>query len=151
MFLFKFSGIILIVVACGVAGFLKSFSIKSRYQKLSAFCDGLDLLYEYVELGECELDKAVKNAFYKCDFIHSNNQKTLCKDCDLTCDDVQAINSFFASLGFSSKKAECDRINSCRIMMKKRFKDAEHDVTQKCKLYQTFGVCIGLTIGILLI
>lgn len=150
MFLFKLSGVFLIVSACGAAGFLKSLSIKTRCKKISEFCKGLDLLYEYIEVGEYELDRAVENAFIKCDFINSD-KKMICKDADLNCEDIQIINSFFESLGFSPKKAECDRISLCRIGMKKRLQDAEHDVVQKCGLYRTFGVCIGLVIGILLI
>ncbi|MBQ8267108.1 MAG: stage III sporulation protein AB [Clostridia bacterium] len=151
MLLFKISGIFLIVIVCGAAGFLKSLSIKNRSKKLSAFCDGLNTLYEYIEQGGCELSIAIKNSFSKCVFLQHKNGRFLCLDNDLTDDDKTMINGFFNTLGLSVKKAECDRINGFKLKMKTHLKEAENDVLQKSKIYQTFGICIGLAIGILLV
>lgn len=151
MLLIKTIGIVLLVLFCVFAGFLKSFSVRSRGKKLSVFCDGLDLLYEHIEQGNCELDKALKSAFSKCDFLNFKATASACKDQDLTAEDRETINSFFLSLGASPKKAECDRIKHCRIVMKQRRDTALADAQRSCKLWQTFGICIGLTLGILLI
>lgn len=149
--LIKTIGVILIVASCGLCGFLKSLSVRSRAKKLLLFCEGLSVLYEYIEQGGCELLTALKNSFSKCDFLNFQNIKTVCCDGDLNVEDKRIINSFFVSLGHSAKKAECDRINLCGVTMKKRADEAYNDTKQKCKLYQTFGVCAGLIIGILLI
>lgn len=146
----KLSGIFLIVVSCAAAGALKSLSIKNRSKKLSDFCDGLDTLYEHIEQGGTELFYAINNSFCKCNFLCFENNKFYCKDSDLSREDKAAIDEFLVHLGVSAKKAECDRISSFRIAMQKRLKDAEKDTAQKSKIYQTFGICIGLTIGILL-
>ena len=151
MLLVKLLGIFLVVISCSVAGFLKSLSIKNRGKKLSIFCDGLNTLYEYINQGGTELFSAIQNSFSKCNFLCCENHKICCEDGDLSHEDKAIINSFFASLGHSAKKAECDRISTCKITMQKRLKDAENDTFQKCKIYQTFGVCIGLAVGILLI
>ncbi|MBQ8739932.1 MAG: stage III sporulation protein AB [Clostridia bacterium] len=151
MLLFKISGIFLIVIVCSAAGLLKSLSIKNRSKKLSAFCDGLNTLYEYIEQGGCELDIAIKISFSKCVFLQHKNGRFLCLDNDLKGEDKAMIDGFFDGLGSSAKKAECDRINSFKLKMKTHLKEAENDVSQKSKIYQTFGICIGLAIGILLI
>ncbi len=149
--LIKTTGVILIVISCGLCGFLKSLSVRSRAKKLSLFCDGIALLYEYIEQGGCELLTALNISFSRCAFLDFNNIGAVCCDVDLNTEDKKIINSFFDSLGHSSKKAECDRINLCGVTMKKRADEAYNDTKQKCKLYQTFGVCTGLIIGILLI
>lgn len=151
MFIIKLFGIFLIIIVGSAAGFLKSLSIKNRSKKLSLFCDGLNTLYEYVEQGGCELDAAIKNSFLKCAFLQQKNGRFLCFDNDLTADDKALIDNFFDTLGLSAKKAECGKINGFKLKMKMQLKDAENDVSQKSKIYQTFGICIGLTIGILLI
>ena len=146
----KLLGIILIVATFTAAGFFKSLSLKSRCKKLSAFCDGLDTLYGYIEQGGCELSAAIKNSFCKCDFLHFENRKIVCCDNDLKGEKTE-INEFFKDLGASAKKAECDRIGQFSLRLKKQLCEAEKDYAQKCRVYQTFGVCIGLAIGILLI
>lgn len=151
MFIIKLFGIFLIVIVSVATGFLKSLSIKNRSKKLSRFCDGLNTFYEYIEQGGCELDIAIKNSFSECAFLQHKNGRFFCFDNDLTADDKTMIDGFFEGLGLSAKKAECDRINSFKLKMKMHLKEAENDVSQKSKIYQTFGICIGLVVGILLI
>ena len=151
MFVTKLFGIFLIVTASAAAGFLKSLSIKNRCKKLSLFYDGLGTLYEYIENGGCELDIAIKNSFLKCAFLQHKNRRFLILDNDLTACDKAMIDSFFDTLGLSAKKAECDKINGFKLKIKMQLKYAEKDVSQKSKIYQTFGICIGLVVGILLI
>lgn len=151
MFIIKLFGIFLIVIVSAAAGFLKSLSIKNRSKKLSLFCEGLSTLYEYVEQGVCELDIAIKNSFLKCAFLQQKNGRFLILDSDLTACDKAMIDGFFDTIGLSAKKAECDKINSFKLKMEMQLKDAENDVLQKSKIYQTFGICIGLVVGVLLI
>lgn len=147
----KAAGVILIVISCSMAGFLKSRCVLARVKKMSLFCDGLELLFEYIEQGNCELKTAFKTAFSKCGFLTFEKNNAVCRDNDLTVEDKILINEFFCSLGTSAKKAECDRINNFKIKMKTHLKDIETNMAQKSKIYQTFGICIGLTLGILLI
>ncbi len=151
MLLVKIFGIFLIVTFCAVIGFLKSISIKNRSKKLLVFCEGLDALYEYIEQGGYERDIAIKNSFSKCAFLQRKNGSFLCIDNDLKQEEKTLIDVFFTELGTSSKKIECDRIKSFKLKIKIYLKEAESDVLQKGKIYQTFGICIGLVIGILLI
>ncbi len=147
----KLSGILLLITVCSMLGILKGISIKQRCKKLSLFCDGLDTLYEHIEQGSCELEKAIKISFAKCDFLYHLNGNTFCYDNDLKPQDKTIIDELFLSVGSSAKKAECDRIRLCGITMQKRLKEAEDDREQKCKIYSTFGICIGLGLAVLLI
>lgn len=151
MLWFKFFGIFLIVAVCSAFGFLKSLSLKKRCKKISAFCEGLNTLYECIEQGGCDCDTAVKNSFSKCEFLHCKDGSFICLDNDLKSDDKAMIDDFFSALGLSVKKAECDRINVFKLKMKSVLKECENDISQKSKIYQTFGICIGLVMGILLI
>lgn len=150
MFAIKLCGVVIIVAASTFIGFCKSRALTSRSKKLTLLLDGINNLYENIEQGGCELDKAVKSSFEKCDFLSFKNGKCICEDNDLT-NDKAYIEEFFQSLGFSVKKAECERINAFVIKLKNHIKDAENDVAQKCKVYQAMGICVGLTIAILLI
>ncbi len=142
MLIIKFSGLILVVTVCSLMGVLKGQAVKNRCKKLSLFCEALDTFYRYIEQGNYELDTAIEKSFDRCDFLN---------DSDLDFHDKALINDFFASLGHLPKKAECDRIKCCSIAAQRRLSDAEKEMTQKCKIYSTFGVCIGLGLAVLLI
>ncbi len=147
----KIVGILLIIICCSMAGYLKSCHVKNRVKKLSLIYDGVQLLFEYIQQGKCELEKAVRKSFFKCGFIKFEKQNIFCSDFDLNVNDIKIVNEFFDSLGYSTKKAECDRIKAFSLVVQKRLNEAESERAQKSKIYQTFGVCIGLLIGILLI
>ena len=108
-------------------------------------------LYEYIEQEGCELSVAIKNSFSKCDFLSFEKQKIHCNDNDLQAEESQEIENFFSCLGSSVKKTECDRIVDFKLKIQKIYTAAENDVSQKCKVYQSIGICIGLAVGILLI
>ncbi len=146
----KLLGIVLIVVSSSFIGFLKSNSLTNRYKKLSLFYDGINILYDYIEQGGYELDIAIKNSFSKCVFLKRESDKLLCFDADLK-KDKKIIEEFFVCLGTCTKRVECDRINAFRQKIKTHLKEAQNDILQKSKIYQTFGICIGLTVAILLI
>ncbi|MDO4608690.1 MAG: stage III sporulation protein AB [Clostridia bacterium] len=142
MLIIKFLGLVLVVTVCSLIGVLKGQAIKLRCQRLRLFCESLDIFYEYIEQGNYELDRVIEKAFDRCDFLN---------DTYLNAQDKAMINDFFVSLGHSAKKAECDRIKCCSIAAQRQLAKAENDVTQKCKIYSVFGICIGLGIAVLLI
>ena len=146
----KLVGIILIIASSTFIGFLKSHSLAARCKKLMLILDDTNTLYEYIEQGGVTLDSAIRYSFSNCDFLSYENGKILCFDNDLK-GDAAEIEDFFMCLGTSVKKTECDRINSFKQKMNTRLKEAENNVVQKSKIYQTLGICIGLTIAILLI
>lgn len=151
MLLIKVSGLILVMLSSVMFGFLKSKSLVLRSKKLFLILEGTDMLYEHIEQEGCELYQAVEKSFFQCDFLSfGNNSFSFCEDY-LKSDEAQEIKAFFASLGSSVKKAECDRIINFKLKIKKFYEMAEKDALQKCKIYQTFGICIGLALGILLI
>lgn len=150
MFIFKLFGVTLIVTTSTLIGFLKSRSLIERRKKLSLLLDGTNALYNYIDQGEFELEIAVNQAFGKCGFLSAYNGQIVCDDIDLKKDKL-LIDEFFMRLGYSTKKIECDSINHFTLKLNSRLKEASNDATQKCRVYQTLGVCAGLTIGILLI
>ncbi len=150
MFIIKAIGVFLIVVSSALIGLLKSRSLQERRKKLGLLLDGTNIFLNYIQQGECELEIAIKNAFLKCNFLNLNGKKILCCDNDLK-NDKALIEDFFRVLGNSTKMIECNRINQFKIKLKSRLNEAENDVAQKVKIYQILGICIGLTIGILLI
>ncbi len=150
MFVVKIFGIVLIVFSCAFIGFLKSYALTSRCKKLSLILDGVNILYENIEQSGNELHIAIENSFEKCSFLKCENGMFICHDIDLK-KDKSLIEEFFISIGSSTRKIECDRINNFKIKLKTHIRDAENDYEQKGKLYGTLGICIGLAIAILLI
>lgn len=151
MMIFKLLGIAMITLSSALIGFFKSKSLMARCKKIELIYDGIEILYGYINQGGCELDYALKNSFSKCDFLHMEKERYSCDDKDLTSDDKSLINNFFKEIGNSVKSVECDRINAFKLKIKTKFNDAQKSCAQKCKVYQTFGICAGLIIGILLI
>ncbi len=150
MFIIKVFGIVLIIASCAFAGILKSIGLAKRQEKLSLISDGVDELYNYIGQGEFELERAMKNAFCKCDFLMFKDGDVLCDDDNLK-NDKKMIEEFFKQLGRSSKKIECDRIDLFKLKLRSKLNEAHNDVAQKSKIYITLGVCFGLIIGILLV
>lgn len=150
MLVIKFLGVVLVVCSGSFIGFLKSGKLIQRYKKLSLLIEGTNLLYEYINQENFELEIAIKNAFYKCCFLKFKGGKCFCDDNDLK-NDKSLIEEFFNTLGHSSKKIECDRINCFKLKLIKELNYAKNDVDQKSKTYKTLGVCFGLILGILLI
>ncbi|MBQ6885151.1 MAG: stage III sporulation protein AB [Clostridia bacterium] len=150
MFFLKIFGVVLIVASSAYAGILKSGRLVKRYEKLSLVSDGVDELYNYIGQGEFELERAIKNAFCKCDFLRFQSGDILCDD-DTLKNDKKMIEEFFKQLGHSSKKIECDRIDLFKFKLKSQLNEAQNDIAQKGRIYKTLGVCFGLIIGILLI
>lgn len=148
MIVFKISGIILIIFSSALAGFLKSRSLVLRYKELELIYNGVQVLYEQINHGGRELEKAIKYSFLKCNFLVFQGEKFYYCDNNLTKDDKVLIDEFFASLGHSVKKSECERIRLFEANIKKQLIQAQEDVKQKCRLYQTLGVCVGLAISI---
>lgn len=151
MLVIKVIGISLAVLSCICFGFFKSFSIKSRAKKLSLISNGMIMLNEYIEQSNLELDIALKKAFSKCNFLDFSNDEIIISDKDLTFEDKKFLKDFFADLGKYTKKSECDRIKLYYTDIQKIADIAFSESFQKCKLWQTFGICIGLTLGVLLI
>lgn len=151
MWVFKTAGVALVVLSCSMFGFCKSRSVSARAKKLLLFCGGLDMLFEYVEQGSLELEPAIKKAFIKCSFINKQQSGFVCVDGDLNPEDKDIITDFLSKLGFSAKKAECERIRALKNVMQKCAQTAHDEAAQKCKLWQIFGICAGLMLGILLI
>lgn len=147
----KMAGIIICVISATLLGFLKGVSLKSRVKKLQQLGQALDTLYEHINYGEIPLEEALKRSFYNCDFIKLHGSSVAFRDTDFDIDERQIIIEFFARLGRSGKKAECERIKATAAILRKKEAQANNTAYEKAKLWQTGGVCIGLTIGILLI
>ena len=150
MFIIKALGIVLTVVSGAMIGFLKSRSLIDRHKKLALLLDGTNIFLNFVEQSEYELEFAVKNAFCKCEFLEFKDNKFLCCDTNLKSDKF-FIEEFFACLGCSTKKVECERINHFKTKLKSHIDEAKSNAMQKSQVYQTLGICAGLAIGILLI
>jgi hypothetical protein len=151
MLVVKLFGVLLVVFVSAVMGFLKSRSLTNRSTKLAMLFDGTNMLFEYIEQEGCELDEAVKKSFKNCDFLSFKNGVEISCDADLNNEDKAETENFFALLGTGTKKTECDRIANFKLKIKSLHTAAEKEASQKCRIYQTFGICIGLSIGILLI
>lgn len=147
----KITGISIFLLCSILFGFSKSHTLRMRELKLRKFYNGLDKLYEYISGGYENLEKALRFSFDDCDFIKVNASKSFCRCQELTSDDINFINNFLCSLGRSCKKAECERIRLCENTILKRIQQAENECDQKCRLWQSLGICIGLTVSILFI
>lgn len=151
MLFIKCAGLLIVVCSCAFIGFLKSRLLSERYEKLLQIYDGVNMLYECVEKGGCELSTAVKSSFCNAKFLSFENEVLFCADSGFMDRDRELINSFFSTLGSSVKKVECDKINNFKLKLEMHIQEAKNAFLQKGKIYQTFGICIGLALAVLLI
>ena len=147
----KMFGILLVTLCPILFGFFKSFMLTMRCRKLFGFCEGLDTLGGCIKNGSCELKNALKKSFGKCDFIKIDKTKAFCSDCDLSAQDIQIINDFLSALGRGTREYEYNRILCFKSDIQKIARQLENEQKASCRLWQTGGICIGLTLGILLI
>lgn len=150
MLIFKILGLLLVVASSAYIGLLKEHSLCLRHRKLLVLADAVNALYNCIDQGEFELKTAIKNSCLMCDFLLLKDSIIQCNDKDLN-KDKALIEDFFASLGRSTKKVECERINTFKIKLNANINDAKNEIEQKGRLYKILGVCIGLVIAIFLV
>ena len=148
---FKITGILLLLIASFLIGYLKSLSFKKRLLELKKILAGTLRLKEYISNCPAEIESIYKSCYGQCNDIQLENGKIYAKESSIYKEDCALLNEFFISLGSIDLNSECARINLYSELIKKQILSAEAEVEENSKIWQTCSICIGIGIAILII
>lgn len=145
--LFKILGVITVLSACSLAGFLKSFGLKKRHKKLLAIYRSMSDLRERIRLGGGEIERLVYLCFDE-DTASILEGKAIINTMYLENSDAEIFEEFFRDLGMSNSESEYERIGLYMALILKKSDEAEKKCGELCRLYSSLGILCGLFICI---
>lgn len=150
MWLFKISGLLLILAVCSCLGLLKSENLKRQSSDLAEFIKSLSRLSELVRIGNYEIDELV-NICFKKNLGFLQNGKFSITSSVLSDAQSRIINEFFEGFGFSDTEGEHNRTELYIKMLKNEQKEALERYSTLGSLYRSVGFMGGLIICIFLL
>ena len=145
--LFKILGVITVLSACSLAGFLKSFGLKKRHKKLLAIYRSMSDLRERIRMGGGEIERLVYLCFEE-DTASILEGKAIINAMYLKNADVEILEEFFRDLGMSDSDSEYERTGLYMSLILKISDEAEKKCGELCRLYSSLGILCGLFICI---
>lgn len=141
----KLAGIAAIMLSCACFGFLKSFSKRQEISRLEKIDAALARADNMLRLGAGDRKKILSEAFSGIDGIYVT--------ADGAVDNLssESLNAFFREFGKGDVPTERQRINRARYEIKEQLEKEKKTYASSGKIWQTSGVCIGVSIGIMLI
>lgn len=131
--LFKFSGLILIILTTTAIGFLKSNYLNMRYKKLCNLKSSITDLKQRIRLGCGEIDKLVSISF-----------KDLSDYSALEKSDIKIVENFFEDIGMLDSDSECERCDLYISLLDTQIINAQKNCHELGKLYKSVGFMSGL-------
>lgn len=145
--LFKSLGLIIILSACSLAGFFKSFALKKRHKKLLELYRSMSDLRERIRMGTGEIESLVYLSF-SADTVMLSHGKAVINTMYLEKADAELLEEFFKDLGMSDSESEYERIGLYMALTDKKCGEAERKCGELCRLYSSLGILCGLFICI---
>ncbi len=139
---FKIFGLLLILLSATAWGFLKGNRLLKRSKALEEICISLEKLAELVKCGTGELTELLRLSFGDKNFLADEN---------LSKEDKALFEKLLSEMGISHREKEYKQILIYKTLYKKRLDEAEAQNKKLCKLYNSLGFLIGLSICIFLI
>lgn len=150
MLVFKILGLVMILISCSLFGFLKSFSLKKRVEKLQKICVSMETFENLIKSGTLEFNDLIEMSFEK-DTVYICNKLPVVNKSGLLNEETELLQTFLSKAGMSDINSECSRISIYKSLLKKTLASAEDRMGQYSKLYNTLGVLTGLAICIFLV
>ncbi len=149
MWLFKISGLLIILIVCGFAGILKSENLKRQSGDLAEFIKGFSQLSELVRIGNYEIGELSAICFKKALGFFENGEFIIACN-SLTAAQKEIIKEFFGGFGFSDTEGEHSRTILYINMLKSEQKEVLARYATLGSLYRSVGFMGGLIICIFL-
>ncbi|MBQ6848291.1 MAG: stage III sporulation protein AB [Clostridia bacterium] len=148
MSIFKILGLIFLLLSSTFFGFYKGNFLVKRYKSLEKICFALERLGELIKNGTGDLGKLMSFCFG--DLVETTdgiklNCSTLLKE------DAEFFYEFLGEIGISDRESEYKRILIYKTLFEKRRGEAEKNAEKLCKLYNSCGFLVGLSLCIFLV
>ena len=145
--MFKITGLFILFISSCFLGFLKSYNLKMRAEKLKALCLSFEMLASRIKAEKTELERAVAVSFPKETVYIKENRAVINPDL-LEKEDIALIEEFFDSFGRRDINSEYNRVQLFASLLQKQRKEAEEKKEKLSKLYNSLGVLFGIFICI---
>jgi hypothetical protein len=139
--LFKFLGLICLLLCCTAFGFLKANSLKCRLDSLQKIKNGLLSLKERLRLHSGDKNRLITGCFGDTNKLLKN----------LTDEDKKLWDEFFSQLGSSDTKNEYERCASFITLFDNKITILSGEVIEQQRLYKSLGFFGGIFICIFFI
>ena len=145
--MFKIIGIFILFISSCLSGFLKSYNLKMRAEKLKALCLSFEMLASRIKAEKTELERAVSLCFSK-ETVYIKQNKAVINPALLEKEDIALIEEFFEFFGRRDINSEYDRVQLFASLLQKQRKEAEEKKEKLSRLYNSLGVLFGIFICI---
>ena len=145
--MFKIIGLFILFISSCFLGFLKSYNLKMRAEKLKALCLSFEMLASRIKAEKTELERAVAVSFPK-ETVYIKENRAIINPDLLEKEDISLIEEFFESFGRRDINSEYNRVQLFASLLQKQRKEAEEKKEKLSKLYNSLGVLFGIFICI---
>ena len=145
--MFKIIGLLILFISSSMLGFLKSYNLKMRAEKLKGLCLSFEMLASRIKAEKTELERAVLLSFSE-DTVYIKESKAVINPALLEKEDISLVEEFFESFGRRDINSEYERVLLFASLLQKQRKDAEEKKEKLSKLYNSLGVLFGIFICI---
>ena len=147
MQIIKLIGLLIVFFVPTVYGFLKSYVVAKRSEKLKKYIMSLG------ELSGCiKIENIAKSRLFKRYFSRELINEDLSLNTDfLKEEDINVLNEFLLNFGKRDKNFEYERTKSYISRLNQNCDKANEEKEKLCKLYSSLGVLCGLSVCIFLI
>lgn len=149
--LIKIIGVMVVIISFSSLGFFKSYSKKAYIIRLKKIYEAFVSAGNLLRLGADSREKILLSAFMETEgFKFSAGTVTFSDKCaknELICH----INTFLSEFGSGDFETERQRIERVCYTLKAELEAQKEEYERSHKIWQTLGVCAGLSIGIILI
>lgn len=149
--LIKIIGVMAVIISFSSLGFFMSYSKKAHITRLQKINEAFKCAGNLLRLGADSREKILSSAFGETQgFRFSADAVTFSDKCAKEAL-ISSINTFLREFGSGDFETERQRIESVCYMLETELKAQKEEYEKSHKIWQTLGVCAGLSIGIILI
>lgn len=147
MQIIKITGLLIVFFVPAIYGFLKSFGVAKRSEKLKEY------IMVISELCECiKVEKIPKNRLLmKCFGSKLLNDDLSLNSEFLKNEDINLLSEFLNGFGKRDKNSEYERTKNYILRLRQNCEKSNEEKEKLCKLYSSLGVLCGLSLLIFLI
>jgi len=139
------------VISGWMYGLSKGLQIKKNRDMLLDICGRLSSLQNRIRMGGGELSYILPLCFKDCQDVKFTNGEFSYGGKYIKQSDLDILKRLFCELGKGDRKQVCEKIEIYREILFKRYNELNEEYVSKSKVWQTFGLCMGLSATLMII
>lgn len=147
MQIIKITGLLIVFFVPTVYGFLKSFGVAKRSEKLKEYVMAISELCECIKVENIPKNRLLRRCFGR----ELLNEDLTLNHFFLKDEDINLLCEFLKGFGKRDKNSEYERTKNYILRLKQNCDKANEEKEKLCKLYSSLGILCGLSLLIFLI